>query len=67
MGEIVVNGEARPLDSPISLADLFAELEIREKWAIVERNGEPLPREAYAGTMIKPGDRLEIATPMAGG
>lgn len=67
MGEIVVNGEARPLDGPISLADLFAELEIREKWAIVEWNGEPLPREAYAETMIEPGDRLEIATPMAGG
>jgi len=67
MGEILVNGETRALEGPISLPVLLDEMGIRSRWAIVERNGEPVPRELYQETMILPGDRIEIATPMAGG
>ncbi|MFH1681927.1 MAG: sulfur carrier protein ThiS [Candidatus Eisenbacteria bacterium] len=67
MGEIVVNGEKRPLPGPIPLPDLLEEMGIRSRWAIVERNGEPVPRERYEETTILPGHRIEIATPTAGG
>ena len=33
----------------------------------VERNGEIVPRSAYAQTMIVPGDRLEIVVAVGGG
>jgi sulfur carrier protein len=67
MGEIVVNGEARALAAPVRLPALLEELGIASRWAIVERNGEPVARARYAETTIVPGDRIEIATPMAGG
>jgi sulfur carrier protein len=67
MGEIVVNGEVRPVAGPVRLPLLLEELGIASRWAIVERNGEPVPRTLYAETTIVPGDRIEIATPMAGG
>ncbi len=67
MGEIVLNGEKKVLGEATPLLTLLERLEFRTKWVIVERNGEPVPREEYAATVIEPGDRIEIATPMAGG
>ncbi|MFH1277180.1 MAG: sulfur carrier protein ThiS [Candidatus Eisenbacteria bacterium] len=67
MGEIVVNGEARELDGPAPLLEVLQFLGFPTKWIVVERNGEPVPREALGDTTVGPGDRLEIATPMAGG
>lgn len=67
MGEIVVNGEKRELNAPVTVRALLESLGYPLRWVIVERNGEPVPRESLAGTTVEPGDRLEIATPMAGG
>jgi len=67
MVEVIVNGETRVLANAITIAALLDEMEISLRWAIVERNGEPLARALYGDTMIAPGDRIEIATPMAGG
>jgi len=67
MGEITVNGETRPVDGPVPLLRLLEEMEIGRRWVLVERNGEPVPRERYEETVVDPGDRLEIATPMGGG
>jgi thiamine biosynthesis protein ThiS len=67
MGEIVVNGETRSVPGPTPLPALLEEMGVAIRWAIVERNGEPVPRARYAETTILPGDRIEIVTPMAGG
>lgn len=67
MGEILVNGESRDIAGPTPLLDLLASLGFRAKWIVVERNGEPVPREALGETTVGPGDRIEVATPMAGG
>jgi len=67
MGEIFVNGEARRVDGPLPLLRLLEEMEIGVRWVLVERNGEPVPRERYGETVLDPGDHLEIATPMGGG
>ncbi|MBN1824858.1 MAG: sulfur carrier protein ThiS [Candidatus Eisenbacteria bacterium] len=67
MAEITVNGERRPVGGPLPLLRLLAEMEIGPRWVLVERNGEPVPRDRYEVTVVEPGDRLEIATPMGGG
>jgi len=67
MDKIVVNGESRSIDGPRPLADLLEELGYPNRWVIVERNGEPVPRDELARLVVEPGDRLEIAAPMAGG
>lgn len=67
MGECVVNGKKRPLGSPVALLTLLSELGLESRWALIELNGEPVDRNAYDATMVRDGDRLEIATPMAGG
>ncbi|NNE08160.1 MAG: sulfur carrier protein ThiS [Gemmatimonadetes bacterium] len=67
MGECIVNGKARPLGSPVALLSLLSDLGLESRWALIELNGEPVDRASYDSTMIQDGDRLEIATPMAGG
>ena len=67
MGEIVVNGETREVDGPIPLLQLIEEMGLGVRWVIVERNDSPVYRENYETTILQPGDRVEIGTPMAGG
>ncbi len=64
---IFVNGEPRALSDDRTLPALLASLSLRAEWVLVELNGEPLPRARYASTTLAPGDRLELAMPMAGG
>lgn len=64
---ILVNGESRALPDERSVGGLLAALSLPAEWVLVELNGEPVPRERYATTTLSPGDRLELATPMAGG
>ncbi len=67
MGECVVNGKTHPLGSPMALLALLSELGLESRWALIELNGEPVDRAAYNATTVRDGDRVEIATPMAGG
>ena len=65
--EIVLNGQSKSLDGPINVAGLIESLGFAGKRIAVERNGEIVPRSAYAQTMIVPGDRLEIVVAVGGG
>jgi len=67
MGEILVNGARRELAARTPLPALLEEMGFPVRWVVVERNGEPVAREELGATIIEPGDRLEVATPMAGG
>ncbi len=64
---IILNGEPHALPSGGTLAALLAALELPAEWVLVELNGEPVARDRYGATRLAPGDRLELATPMAGG
>ena len=65
--EIVLNGQPRSLDGPINVAGLIESLGFAGKRIAVERNGEIVPKSAYADTAILPGDRLEIVVAVGGG
>jgi sulfur carrier protein len=64
---VLVNGEPRALPDEATLASLLASLRLSPEWVLVERNGEPVERARYATLRLAPGDRIELATPMAGG
>ena len=53
---------AEKFDSPASQADLEA-----ARYALVERNGEPVERTHYGNTALEDGDTLVVARPVAGG
>jgi thiamine biosynthesis protein ThiS len=64
---IILNGEPHALPRDASLLALLAALELAPDWVLVELNGAPLARESYAAITLRDGDRVELATPMAGG
>jgi len=67
MGMITVNGEARPLDGPMTGAGLLAAIGLDGRKVAVERNEAIVPRSEYAATRLEPGDSLEIVHFIGGG
>ena len=65
--EIVLNGQAKILAGPLSVASLVAELGFTGKRIAVERNGEIVPKSTYSQVMIAAADRLEIVVAVGGG
>jgi thiamine biosynthesis protein ThiS len=64
---ITVNGrpqEAAPGETVESLLD---RLGLAARYALVERNGEPVERDRYGVTAVEDGDALVVARPVAGG
>ena len=64
---ITVNGEAREVPAPATVADLLARIGLDTRKVAVERNLEIVPRSAYAETALGPGDALEIVHFIGGG
>ena len=66
-GHIRVNGEERPVDGPLTVADLVASLDMTQRRIAVEINGRIVVRSGFAHTVIVPGDRVEIVVAVGGG
>ena len=64
---ITVNGEARQVPAPASVADLLARIGLDTRKVAVERNMEIVPRSTYADTALAAGDALEIVHFIGGG
>ena len=64
---VTVNGEARVLAGPVSVAGLLDQMGLTGKRLAVERNGEIVPKGLHAGTQLVDGDRLEIVVAVGGG
>ena len=64
---IVVNGRERDVAVGETVAALLEELGLEGRYALVERNGEPVERARYAEVELASGDRLVVARPVAGG
>ena len=65
--ELIVNGKRLEVTDGASLTVLLNELNINPLRVAVQLNLEIVKRERYENTVLKPGDRLEIITFMAGG
>ena len=64
---VIVNGEARALAGPVSVAGLLDQMGLTGKRLAVERNGEIVPRGLHAATPLAEGDTLEIVVAVGGG
>lgn len=65
--QIQLNGEAYPLDEPITLTDLVERLGLAGKRLAIELNLEIVPRSQFAETRLADGDRVEIVHAIGGG
>ena len=64
---ITLNGEARELPGPATVADLLRHLGVRPEHVAVEVNRDLVPRSRHADRPIVEGDVLEVVTLVGGG
>lgn len=64
---VSINGEQRQFPQPISISSLIEEMGLAGRRIALERNGEIVPRSAFAGQRLSDGDRLEIVVAVGGG
>ncbi len=67
MTTVTVNGREESLDGGATVEVLLRRLGLEGRYALVERNGEPVERNRYADTDLQDGDKLVVARPVAGG
>jgi sulfur carrier protein len=65
--EITVNGRPEQIDGRATVADVVRRSCRSADGVAVARNGDVVPRSAWARTALDAGDRLEILTAAAGG
>ncbi len=62
-----VNGREHELEPAETVERLLERLDLAGRFALVERNGAPVERGAYARVEVAAGDELVVARPVAGG
>jgi len=65
--KLEINGDNRDFDGPVSLHGLLEQLGMKGDRVAVELNREIVPRDQWATTTLKDGDRLEIVHFVGGG
>ena len=65
--QVVANGKDVTLGEGATVEALVEELGLRGRLLLVERNGQPVEREAIPTTTLAEGDRLELVRAVAGG
>jgi thiamine biosynthesis protein ThiS len=64
---ITLNGDAHELAGPLTVTELLAHLDIDARRVAVEHNLVVLKRDAFAATMVREGDEIEIVNFVGGG
>jgi thiamine biosynthesis protein ThiS len=64
---VLVNGRDEAVADGETLAALLERLGVGARYALVERNGQPVERARYREVRLEDGDRLVVARPVAGG
>jgi thiamine biosynthesis protein ThiS len=64
---ITANGTPFNVPSPLTVAAFIRQRGLDPRYVVVERNGEPLPRDRYRDLVLEDGDRLELVRAVAGG
>lgn len=62
-----VNGRGHELEPGETVERLLERLGLGARYALVERNGDPVERTAYDRVELAPGDTVVVARPVAGG
>ena len=64
---LLVNGEERQFEEPLTVATLLARLGLAERRVAVEVNREIVPRSRHAGHALRDNDRVEVVFAIGGG
>ena len=64
---VTVNGRAQEANPGETVESLLDRLGLAARYALVERNGEPVERGRYGEVGLEDGDTLVVARPVAGG
>jgi thiamine biosynthesis protein ThiS len=64
---VTVNGRRQETGAGETVESLLERLGLAARYALVERNGEPVERTHYGETELEDGDTLVVARPVAGG
>ena len=64
---LIINGESRDFDHPMTLPDLLKSLGLEGKPVVIEHNREALAPSEFEHRKLADGDALEIITIAAGG
>lgn len=67
MMDLVVNGEARHFNGPLTAAGLLAALELDPRAVVVELNRRIVRRPELEQTSLAPGDQVELVHFVGGG
>jgi len=65
--KVLLNGLNRDLHDGQTLRELLESLGLSPERVAVERNGEIVPRDRYADSVLAEGDRLEVVQFVGGG
>jgi sulfur carrier protein len=64
---VILNGEPRRSDEPMTLADAVALLTSAASGVAAAVNGDVIRRAAWASTQLADGDEVEVVTAVQGG
>ena len=64
---VIINGEARSIDGPVTVEQLLGDLGLDGRKVAVERNLEIVPKSLYHDVAIGEGDKFEIVHFIGGG
>lgn len=65
--KIILNGEEKAVDSPVTVTDLLAGMGMAGKRVAVEVNLEIVPRSEHGQFKLKNADRVEVVQAIGGG
>src|SRR6266849_1275943 len=65
--EIRLNGEAREIPAPLSIAELLDHFNLPKDYVAVERNRSIVPKQKWETVALAPGDELEVVHFVGGG
>ncbi len=64
---VILNGAPREFPAALTFSQLLEALALSGKRLAVERNGEIVPRSAFADARLGDGDRIELVVAVGGG
>ena len=64
---IILNGEPAEFDGPLTVTELLSQLDIDARRVAVEHNVTVVKRDAFADTVLREGDQVEIVNFVGGG
>ena len=65
--ELFINGEAAHAPPGLTVLELLEHRDLKAREVVVERNLVLVPQDAFAATVLEPGDSLEILHFVGGG